>query len=67
MPLADSILKLDTPAGYGDADLKSCVWHFTTLASGSTSLEFSMQALCEPGTQCPNYITLVDFTVKASV
>ena len=66
LPMADSILKLDTPSGYGDADLNSCVWHFTTLASGKITLEFSMQAVCEEGKQCPNYITVVDFTVNAS-
>jgi hypothetical protein len=65
-PLASSILKLDTPAGYGDAATQSCIWHFTTQASGQTSLEYTMQALCQPGTVCPAYITVVDMTVKAS-
>ena len=65
-PLAGSSLKLDAPAGYGDAATKNCIWHFTTLASGQTTLEYTMQALCQPGTACPAYIMVVDVTVKAS-
>lgn len=65
-PLAGSSLKLDAPAGYGDAATHNCIWHFTTLASGQTTLKYTMQALCQPGTACPAYITVVDITVKAS-
>ncbi len=61
-----AMLRLDAPAGYGDTAQNMCVWHFTTLASGQDGLEYSMQALCPKGTQCPHYITLLDFTVVAS-
>lgn len=65
-PLSGSVLKLDAPAGYGDAATQNCVWHFTTLASGQTTLNYTMRAICKPGAECPNYILEVDLTVKAS-
>ena len=64
LPPVGSILRLDNPAGYGDPTLKTCIWHFTTLSSGQATLEFSMEPLCATGEKCPQYITVVDFTVQ---
>lgn len=66
LPPVGSTLRLDNPAGYGDSTLKSCVWHFTTLSSGQAALEFSMEPLCATGEKCPQYITVVYFTVQVS-
>lgn len=66
IPPVGSMLRLDNPAGYGDSTLKSCVWHFTTFSSGQAILEFSMEPLCATGEKCPQYITVVSFTVQVS-
>lgn len=65
-PVAGPTLRLDNPAGYGDAALQSCVWHFTAQSGGQTTLQFTMQPLCQKGMKCPHYISLVDFTVQVS-
>jgi hypothetical protein len=65
-PLSSSILKLDTPAGYGDTASHSCVWHFTTLSSGQAGIQYSMGPVCTKGMKCPAYLMLVDFNVQAS-
>lgn len=65
-PLSSSLVKLDTPAGYGDTTLKSCVWHFTTLSSGQAGIQFSMGPVCTKGMKCPAYLTLLEFTVESS-
>ena len=66
LPPVGSMLRLDNPAGYGNSTLKSCVWHFATLSSGQATLEFSMEPLCATGEKCPQYITVVSFTVQVS-
>ena len=62
----DAILRLDTPAGYGDTALQSCVWHFTALANGQAQVEFSAGPLCLKNLRCPAYIHLVDLSIQVS-
>jgi hypothetical protein len=62
-----SIMRVDAPAGYGDAASKTCVWHFTALSSGSVTLDFTERALCPPNVgKCPQYAALVDLLVTVN-
>ncbi len=65
-PMTGSTLKLGSPAGYGDAAQKSCIWHFTAQAQGQTTLHFEMRPLCASNEPCPRYISMFDFIVQVS-
>jgi hypothetical protein len=65
-PMTSSVLKLDTPAGYGDTARRSCIWHFTAQASGRAEVQFSQEPICVKGKACPHHVALVDFTVQVS-
>jgi hypothetical protein len=56
-------LLLNTPAGYGDASLKSCVWRFTAEEAGQATLEFSFKPLCQAHMECPQFIGLLKIPI----
>jgi hypothetical protein len=56
-------LLLNTPAGYGDASLTSCVWRFTAEEAGQAALEFSFKPLCQARMECPQYIGLLKIPI----
>jgi hypothetical protein len=59
-------LLLNTPAGYGDASLKSCVWRFTAEQAGQTLVTFSSAPICKPGIDCPQYVAIRKITVTVT-
>lgn len=61
-----SILRLDKPAGYGDASLQSCIWHFTALASGQANLGFTGVPMCNKDPNCVPSVRLVHLTVQVN-
>jgi hypothetical protein len=60
------ILRMDTPAGYGDTSLQGCVWHFTALQAGQTNADFTLGPLCAKGMKCPQYIAVLDITITVA-
>lgn len=60
---SQSVLQLQTPAGYPLQSDKVCVWHFVAKSTGTTTLTFSGRAICKPGQLCPMYVINVPFTV----
>lgn len=65
MAAADSGSILTQPPnnGWYDAHLKACVWQFTAVKAGSTSLSYSGMAICAPGSKCPAYVIAQSFGV----
>ncbi|MGO8949706.1 MAG: hypothetical protein ACLQUY_19045 [Ktedonobacterales bacterium] len=57
-------LVLNTPAGYGDASLKSCVWRFTAQDVGQTTLKFTFAAICQPHQACPQFVGLLNIPIN---
>ena len=47
-PSSTDTLTLQSPAGYGDATVNSCIWRFTAAHTGSTSINFIFAPLCLP-------------------
>ncbi len=64
LPHNDALLRLDTPAGYGDTSRQSCVWHFTALTSGQENLHFSGEPMCANQPGCAGPVRLVDLTIQ---
>lgn len=62
-PMSSAILSLQSPAGYGDASVQSCIWRFQAAQTGSENLTFIEQPLCDTGVECPNYVTQVEIPV----
>lgn len=58
-----SVLALDTPAGYGDGGASRCIWHFTAHQAGHVVLAFTMKALCPAHTACPLYTAILRASV----
>jgi hypothetical protein len=61
---SQGILELQTPAGYAQKSINMCVWQFIAKGTGTVQLSFQKQALCKPGTLCPQYILVLPFTVN---
>jgi hypothetical protein len=59
-----SQLSLEEPAGYYDAGSKTCGWRFMAKQSGTTTLEFSRQALCQSDAICPGVIIQYRFPIE---
>lgn len=62
----DALLHLDAPAGYGDAALQSCIWHFTARQAGQTTLTYSLAPLCVAGYRCSGTETLVNLSITVT-
>ena len=58
------ILLLNTPAGYGDASLKSCVWRFTAEQVGQATLTFTFAPICQAHMECPQFIGLLKIPIN---
>ena len=58
------ILLLNTPAGYGDASLKSCVWRFTAEQVGQVTLNFTFAPICQAHMECPQFIGLLKMPIN---
>ncbi len=56
-------LTMQQPAGYAWKADSVCVWRFAAKSAGTTSLNFSTQALCKKGQMCPMYIAVIPFTI----
>jgi hypothetical protein len=56
-------LLLNTPAGYGDASLKSCVWRFTAEQVGQATLNFTFAPICQAHMECPQFIGLTKISI----
>jgi hypothetical protein len=56
-PPASSDLTVQSPSGYGDASVQSCIWRFQAAQAGSEMLTFTEQPLCTSSMECPDYIT----------
>ena len=59
----DPELLLNTPAGYGDASLKSCVWHFTAEQAGQVTLLFTFAPICQAHQACPQYVGVLKIPI----
>lgn len=57
------VLLLNTPAGYGDPTLKSCIWRFTGEKAGEVTLTFTSAPICLAHMECPQYIGLLRIPV----
>ena len=53
------MLLLNTPAGYGDAGLKSCIWRFTAEQVGQAALNFTFAPICQAHMECPQFVGLL--------
>jgi hypothetical protein len=62
-PPGSSDLTVQSPAGYGDASVQSCIWRFQGAQAGSETLIFEEQPLCQSGMECPNYVTQIQIPV----
>jgi hypothetical protein len=60
------VLLLNTPAGYGDMSLKSCVWRFTAQQAGQITLNFTFAPICQLHMECPQYIGLLKIAIAVS-
>jgi hypothetical protein len=58
-----STLTLDTPAGYGDTSLQSCVWRFTAKRAGEALIAFTFTPNCKPPMECPQIMGFVKVAV----
>lgn len=56
-------LTLNTPAGYGDASMGSCIWRFTAEHAGTASVSFLAAPICQPHMQCPQMVALHTITI----
>jgi hypothetical protein len=59
----EAVLALETPAGYGDTSIKSCVWRFTAEQPGHLTLTFVFAPICQLHMECPQYIGLLKIPV----
>jgi hypothetical protein len=59
----EGVLVLNTPAGYGDMSLKSCVWRFTAEQAGQGTLTFTDAPICQLHTECAQYIGILKIAV----
>jgi hypothetical protein len=64
-PLATTIVSLQSPAGYGDASVQSCIWRFTATAAGNGQLVYLVSPICQTGVECPNY--MARFTIDLHI
>jgi len=58
-----SVLRLDTPAGYAESSDRECIWHFTPVAMGQTSLTYTIRPICSTTQTCPTAGTVLRFVV----
>ncbi len=61
-----SVLRLDAPAGYGDAAKQACVWHFTATQAGGAQLTYTVGPVCIGHEQCPQYLGTFRINVSVS-
>jgi hypothetical protein len=61
-----AMLTLDSPAGYGDASLKSCIWRFTAQKQGQAAISFTFAPECKPPMECPQFMGILKVVVKVS-
>jgi hypothetical protein len=59
-------LALDAPAGYGDASLASCIWHFTAQTAGQIMLTFTSAPVCQAHIACPQLQLVLKIPVTVS-
>jgi hypothetical protein len=60
---AHGVLVLNTPAGYGDASIKSCVWRFTAEQAGQVTLIYTVAPICLAHMECPQYVGILKIAV----
>ncbi len=59
-------LQMESPAGYGDPQVKSCVWRFTATQAGQTTLMWTIAPLCQPAMACPQYRGILEVQVTVT-
>ncbi len=57
-------LTLNSPAGYGDASLQSCIWHFTGAQAGQFTLQFISAPNCPAHKECPKTIGTLAISIE---
>jgi hypothetical protein len=60
------ILTLESPAGYGDASLKSCIWRFTAQKRGQAAITFTFAPVCKPPMECPQFVGVLNVVVAVN-
>ncbi len=64
-PAMSTLVTLQTPAGYGDASVQSCIWRFTAATAGTGQIVYLVSPVCGAGVECPNY--MARFTIDLHI
>jgi len=56
-------LAIQQPSGYAWKSDSVCIWRFVATSAGTTTMNFTSQAICKPGQMCPFYIAELPLTI----